>query len=140
DLNGHSAEALLAALGKSFAVEPAGEPVRPTTAGEFGMYVAGRWYRLTIRRELIPANDPIGRLPITLLARHVIEPIFGVTDPHIDKRIDFVGGGRGLAELERRVTSGDMAAAFALYPTQITDLMAGAAPRRNQPPQPTRVR
>jgi len=137
DLNGHSVESLLAALSKSFAVEPAGEPVRPTTAGEFGMYVPGRWHRLTMRRELIPANDPIGRLPITLLARHVIEPIFGVTDPRIDKRIDFVGGGRGLAELERRVASGDMAAAFALYPTQITDLMAVADAGGIMPPKST---
>ena len=66
--------------------------------------------------ELIPGNDPIGRLPITLLTRHVIEPLLAIADPRIDKRIDFVGGGRGLAELERLVSSGNMAVAFALYP------------------------
>ena len=62
------------------------------------MYLAGRWYRLTIRPDLVPKNDPIGRLPITLLTRNVIEPLFGITDPRTDKRIDFVGGGRGLGE------------------------------------------
>ena len=74
----------------------------------------------------MPSDDPIGRLPITLLTRNVIEPLFGITDQRTDKRIDFVGGARGLDELERRVTSGEMAVAFALYPTQMTDLMAVA--------------
>ena len=137
DLNGHSVESLLADLRKSFTVAASPQPVRPAAAGEFGMYVGGGWHRLTIRPELIPANDPIGRLPITLLARHVIEPLFGVTDPRTDKRIDFVGGGRGLGELERRVASGDMAAAFALYPTQITDLMAVADAGGIMPPKST---
>src|SRR5262249_43336421 len=112
DLNGRTPEALVAELRKSFAVEPANEPVRPGAAGEFGMYVGGRWYRLTIKPELIPTNDPIGRLPITLLTRNVIEPLFGVKDPRTDKRIDFIGGGRGLGELEKRVASGEFAAAF----------------------------
>ena len=89
------------------------------------MYLAGRWYRLTIRPELVP-NDPIGRLPITMLTRNAIELLFGITDPRTDKRIDFVGGARGLAGLEARVKSGEMAVAFALYPTQMADLMAVA--------------
>ena len=101
------------------------------------MYLDGRWYRLALRPELIPANDPIGRLPITLLARNVIEPIFGITDPRTDKRIDFVGGGRGLGELERRVASGEMAVAFALYPTQMDDLMAVADAGKIMPPKST---
>ena len=105
DLNGRSPEALLDALGKDFTVEPSPTPVAPQSAGVFGMVLGGRWYRLTIRPELIPSNDPIGRLPITLLTRHVIEPLFGITDQRKDKRIDFVGGGRGLRELERRVAS-----------------------------------
>ena len=87
--------------------------------------------------DLIPANDPIGRLPITLLAHNVIEPIFGITDPRTDKRIDFVGGGRGLSELERRVASGEMAVAFALYPTQMDDLMAVADAGKIMPPKST---
>jgi uncharacterized protein (DUF1015 family) len=136
DLNGRSADELLAALRKAFSVEASDQPVRPAASGEFGMYLSGRWYQLTLRRELIP-SDPIGRLPITLLARNVIEPLLAVTDPRTDKRIDFVGGGRGLGELERRVNSGEMAVAFALYPTQMPDLMAVADAGGIMPPKST---
>ena len=111
--------------------------MRPAATGEYGMYLAGRWYRLTIRPELVPKDDPVARLPITLLSRHVIEPIFGVSDPRTDKRIDFVGGGRGLGELERLVASGKMAVAFALYPTQMADLMAVADRGGIMPPKST---
>jgi uncharacterized protein (DUF1015 family) len=134
DLNGHTREALLAELRKIGTVEAGEAAVRPAGAAEFGMYLAGRWYRVTLKPELVPANDPIGRLPITLLARNVIEPLFGITDPRTDKRIDFIGGGRGLAELERRVASGEMAVAFALYPTRMDDLMAVADAGGLQPP------
>ena len=137
DLNGRTPDALLAELGKNFSVTPSGQPLRPAASGEFGMFLAGRWYKLAIKPNLIPANDPIGRLPITLLARNVIEPIFGITDPRTDKRIDFVGGARGLGELERRVSSGEMAAAFALYPTQMADLMAVADAGEIMPPKST---
>ena len=137
DLNGHSPEELLAKLGERFVVAASGQPVRPAARGEFGMVLAGRWYRLTIKPEFVPANDPIGRLPITLLTKNVIEPLFGVSDPRTDKRIDFVGGARGLAELERRVSSGEMAAAFALYPTEMTDLMAVADAGGIMPPKST---
>jgi uncharacterized protein (DUF1015 family) len=137
DLNGHTPEQLLVELRKSCAVTVANEPGRPAAAGEFGMYLAGRWYKLTLRADLIPARDPIGRLPITLLSRNVIEPIFAVTDPRTDKRIDFIGGGRGLAELARRVDSGEMAVAFALYPTQMADLMAVADAGAIMPPKST---
>ncbi len=137
DLNGQSAEELVAALEKSFTVEVAGEAVRPTSAGEFGMFVGGHWYRLTIRPDLIPADDPIGRLPVTLLSANVLEPLFGIADQRTDKRIDFVGGGRGLGELERRVASGDMAVAFALYPTTMDDLMAVADAGAIMPPKST---
>ena len=137
DLNGRSPEQLLAELRKVFAVEASDQPVRPAASREFGMYLAGRWYRLTLRPDLVPENDPIGRLPITLLTRHVIEPLFGIADPRTDKRIDFVGGGRGLAELERRVASGEMAVAFALYPTQMADLMAVADAGGIMPPKST---
>ncbi len=136
-LNGRSVDALLAELRKNFKVTPSSEPVRPAAAGEFGMYLPGQWYKLTIRAELIPQHDPIGRLPITLLSRKVIEPLFGITDPRTDKRIDFIGGGRGLGELERRVNSGEMAVAFALYPTQMSDLMAVADAGGIMPPKST---
>jgi uncharacterized protein (DUF1015 family) len=137
DLNGRSPDQLLAELRKNFSVTASDQSVHPASAGEFGMYLAGRWYRLTIRPELVPQNDPIGRLPITLLTKNVIEPLFGITDPRTDKRIDFVGGGRGLGELERRVSSGEMAAAFALYPTQMADLMAVADAGGIMPPKST---
>jgi len=137
DLNGRTPEALLDALKQAFTVTPSDMPVRPVSAGEFGMYLAGHWHRLVVKPDLIPANDPIGRLPITLLSRNVIEPLFGVTDPRTDKRIDFIGGGRGLGELERRVGSGEMAVAFALYPTQMADLMAVADAGGIMPPKST---
>jgi len=137
DLNGRSAAELLAELKKRFSVVASDQPVRPAASSEFGMVLAGRWYKLTIRPELVPNNDPIGQLPITLLSRHVIEPLFGIADPRTDKRIDFVGGGRGLAELERRIAAGDMAAAFALYPTQMADLMAVADAGGIMPPKST---
>ena len=137
DLNGHDPEQLLAELRARFSVTASEQPVRPIGSGELGMYLAGRWYRLTIRAELVPKDDPIGRLPITLLTRNVIEPLFGIADQRTDKRIDFVGGGRGLAELERRVRSGEMAVAFALYPTQMTDLMAVADAGGIMPPKST---
>ncbi len=137
DLNGRRPEKLLAELRQRFAVEVSHSSVRPAVSAEFGMYLAGRWYRLTLPSDLVPKNDPIGRLPITLLTRNVIEPLFGITDPRTDKRIDFVGGGRGLTELERRVESGDMAVAFALYPTQMADLMAVADAGGIMPPKST---
>jgi uncharacterized protein (DUF1015 family) len=141
DLNGRTAEELIAELRKRFAVETSEQPVRPAASGEFGMFLAGRWYRLTLRPEFAPAigagADPIDRLPITLLTRNVIEPLFGITDPRVDKRIDFVGGARGPEELARRVASGEMAVAFALYPTQMPDLMAVADAGGIMPPKST---
>jgi len=141
DLNGHSADELLAEIRRRCAVEASDKPVRPAQAREFGMVLAGRWYRLTLPAERVGArgqsDDPVARLPVTLLARNIIQPIFGITDPRTDKRIDFVGGGRGLGELERLVASGRMAAAFALYPTQMRDLMAVADAGAVMPPKST---
>ncbi len=136
DLNGMSPAQFVEALGTSFAVAPSDDVVRPAAAGEFGVYVDGRWYRLTIRHELIP-TDPIGRLPISLLTGHIIEPLLGIADQRKDKRIDFIGGGRGLDELARRVSGGEMAAAFALYPTQMDDLIAVADAGGIMPPKST---
>jgi uncharacterized protein (DUF1015 family) len=139
DLNGRSPDALLAEIGKRYTLEPSAQPVRPASAGEIGMVLGGRWYRLTLRAEHLKAagQDPVARLPVTLLAHNIIEPIFNVTDPRRDKRIDFVGGGRGLGELERLVASGQMAVAFALYPTQMSDLMAVADTGSIMPPKST---
>jgi uncharacterized protein (DUF1015 family) len=137
DLNRHSVNGLLAELRKSFTVAATDQPMRPAASNEFGMYFAGRWYRLTLKPDLMPKNDPIGRLPVTLLARNVLEPLLGIGDQRVDKRIDFVGGGRGLEGLEARVKSGEMAIAFALYPTQMSDLMAVADAGGIMPPKST---
>jgi uncharacterized protein (DUF1015 family) len=137
DLNGRTTEQLLAVLRQTCTVSASDKPVRPTAPGEFGMFLDGRWYRLKLDQKLVPANDPIGRLPVTLLARNVLDPLFGIVDQRTDKRIDFVGGGRGLEGLEKRVASGEMAAAFALYPTQMTDLMAVADAGLIMPPKST---
>jgi uncharacterized protein (DUF1015 family) len=141
DLNGHSPDDLLTEIRKRYTVEPSNTAVRPAAAGEVGMFLAGRWYRLTLTPAAAAAGmqpkDPVGRLPVTLLARNIIEPIFAVTDPRRDERIDFVGGGRGLGELERLVASGEMAVAFALYPTQMHDLMAVADASAIMPPKST---
>lgn len=139
-LNGHTAEALLGELRRCYTVEPSDRPVRPNDAREIGMVLAGQWYRLALRADSgsnAQGADPIARLPITLLSRNIIEPLFGITDQRADKRIDFVGGGRGLGELERLVSSGEMAVAFALYPTQMSDLMAVADVGKIMPPKST---
>ncbi|MDC7784641.1 DUF1015 family protein [Rhodoplanes sp. TEM] len=137
DLNGHTPASLLAALGERFEVTLADGPVRPAAANAFGLFVDGAWYALALHPELVPTDDPVGRLPITLLTKNAIEPLFGITDQRRDKRIDFVGGGRGVEELARRVLAGDAAAAFSLYPTQMVDLMAVADAGEIMPPKST---
>ena len=101
DLNGLTPDEVLGEIARRYAVEPSDQPVRPTRADEVGMFLGGRWYRLALKPEIAAegaqSGDPVARLPITLLAKNIIEPVFGVTDPRRDKRIDFVGGGRGLA-------------------------------------------
>ncbi len=137
DLNGLTPEQLLARARDSFRVEASGAMVKPAKPGEFGLYLPGQWYRLTLRPELIPADDPVARLDVSLLAHYFIEPILGISDPRRDARIDFVGGIRGLGELEKRVDSGQMAVAFALHPTQMEDLMAVADAGEVMPPKST---
>ena len=100
------------------------------------MYLGGNWYRLDIRPALIPA-DPVASLDVSLLQDHLLAPLLGIGDPRRDKRIDFVGGIRGLGELERRVDSGEMAVAFALFPTSLEALMAVADANQVMPPKST---
>jgi len=100
------------------------------------MYLAGQWYQLNIKPELIPA-DPVERLDVSLLTTHVLNPILGIADLRRDKRIDFVGGIRGLPELEKRVNSGEMAVAFAMYATIMNDLMSVADAGQVMPPKST---
>ena len=126
DLNGMDARTFLARVRENFSVESSATPVKPAKPAEFGLYLAGQWYRLAIRPKLIPVNDPVARLDVRLLSDHLLGPILGIKDLRRDQRIDYVGGIRGLTELERRVNGGAMAAAFALYPTRMEDLMAVA--------------
>jgi uncharacterized protein (DUF1015 family) len=111
--------------------------VKPERHGEFGLYAGAQWHRLVLRPELAAPADPIARLDVSLLTAHILEPILGIGDQRTDRRIDFVGGGRGLAGLQQRVDSGEMAAAFALYPTQLADLMAVADAGQVMPPKST---
>jgi len=101
------------------------------------MYLRAQWYRLSIYPTRIPPNDPVRRLDVSLLQENLLAPILSIGDPRRDKRIDFVGGIRGLAELERRVDSGDMAVAFSLFPTSIHDMMAVADAGKVMPPKST---
>jgi len=136
DLAGMSPEAFLARLAGHFRVIPEGTAVHPDRPGVFGMYLAGQWYRLEIQPAVIP-EDPVGRLDVSLLADTLLAPVLGIEDPRRDTRIDFVGGIRGLEELERRVDSGEMRVAFSLYPTRMEDLMAVADAGEVMPPKST---
>ena len=136
DLNGLAPEEFGRRLEPAFIVEPQFAAFKPAQAGEFAMYLARRWYRLRIRPERVP-TDPVQRLDVSLLQDHLITPVLGISDPRRDKRIDFVGGIRGLSELERRVDSGEMALAFALHPTSLADLMAVADAGQVMPPKST---
>ncbi len=137
DLHGNSPEQFLDKLHNAFAVEKSAGQVKPGRAGEFGMYLGGQWRRLKIKPGLIPQADPVKRLDVSLLQDHLIGPILGIADQRRDKRIDFVGGIRGLGELERRVDSGEMAVAFAFKATSMADLMAVADAGEVMPPKST---
>ncbi|MCU0933290.1 MAG: DUF1015 family protein [Thiobacillaceae bacterium] len=137
DLNGLDEAAFMTRVAENFMIEMQDAAVKPARAGEFGLYLNGRWMRLTIRADLIPHQDPVARLDVSLLQDHLIAPVLGITDPRRDKRIDFVGGIRGLDELQRRVDSGEMALAFSLHPTSMQDLMAVADANEVMPPKST---
>ncbi len=137
DLNGHTVEEFVTEIAEAFTVEIETAAVKPGRAREFGMYLDGRWYRLHIDPEFIPDEDPVKRLDVSLLQDNLLGPILGIGDPRHDKRIDFVGGIRGLQELERRVDSGEMACAFTIFPTSMADLMRVADAGEVMPPKST---
>jgi uncharacterized protein (DUF1015 family) len=137
DLNGLSPVAFLDRLSKDFEVEASDQPVRPGQPHIFGMYLGGDWYRLTTISPPGPGAPPLERLDVGLLTELLLAPVLGVGDPRIDRRIDFVGGIRGLEGLEARVDNGEWAVAFALYPTGIDDLMAVADAGEVMPPKST---
>lgn len=137
DLHGYSHDGFMQRLSLAFRIEGAIGPVRPERPGEFGMYLRGHWYRITLDPARIPHDDPVGRLDVSLLQDNLMAPVFGIQDPRRDDRIDFVGGIRGLEALAARVDTGEMAVAFALYPTRMEDLMAVADAGEVMPPKST---
>jgi len=137
DLNGLDPETFLTRVATAYSVDPSTDPFTPDARGEVALYLAGRWYRLQLDETRIPAADPIGRLDVSLLHDQIIAPLLQITDPRRDERIDFVGGVRGLDGLRARVDSGEMAAAFALPPTRMEDLLAVADADAMMPPKST---
>ena len=136
DLNGLSVNELLDNVAAAFAIHEQRAAVSPVSPGEFGMYLAGRWYRLTIHADRL-SQDPVAGLDVSLLADNLLQPVLGISDPRTDPRIDFVGGIRGLGELEQRVDSGEMAVAFSMFPTSMENLMAVADANQVMPPKST---
>ena len=135
-LNGMSAEAFLDRLGERFSIEEAGDrPYHPQQKGKIGMYLRGKWYGLTIPDSCY-TGDPVEDLDVAILQREVLEPLLGIADPKVDERIDFVGGIRGLEELERRGGT-DAEVAFAMYPTDIRELFAVSDAGKLMPPKST---
>ena len=137
DLNGKTPEQFMADVRRVFSVKEQSGQARPARKGEYGMYLSGRWYTLTAPSSLLAVDDPVERLDVSILQKHLLQPVLGIDDPRTSKRIDFVGGIRGLGELERRVNSGEMAVAFALYPTSIDELLAIADAGKIMPPKST---
>lgn len=136
DLNGMDAATFLTRIEEYFAVEKKGQsPYRPMEKGTFGMYLENEWYGLSAKDE-IKSEDAVEGLDVSLLQNDLLDPILGIMDPKTDKRIDFVGGIRGLGELERRVHT-DMKVAFSMYPTSIAELFAVADAGRLMPPKST---
>lgn len=137
DLNGLTAEEFLSRISEDFTVEERGEKAyRPEKKGCFGMYLKDSWYRLEIREKGKTAENPVDTLDVAILQNSLLAPVLGIEEPKTDKRIDFVGGIRGLEELERRVHT-DCAVAFAMYPTSIQELFAVSDAGLLMPPKST---
>lgn len=138
DLNGLTEEELLDKIAENFDVEKIGNTIyKPTVLHEFSMYVNGNWYKLTAKKHTYDENDPIGVLDVTILSKYILDEILNIKDQRTDKRIDFVGGIRGLGELQKRVDSGEMKIAFAFYPVSLDQLIAIADSGNIMPPKST---
>ena len=138
DLNGLTKEAFLAKIAESFDVEECKSgQVKPDAPRTFGMYLNDTWYKLTAKPKCVEGADVVGQLDVSILQDYLLSPILGIGDVRVDKRIDFVGGLRGLGELERRVNSGEMAVAFAMFATTIDELMDIADAGKLMPPKST---
>ena len=138
DLNGLSNEEFLKKLNDVFEVEKMGAEIyKPAALHEFSMYLDGNWYKMTAKSSTYDDNDPIGVLDVTVLSTHVLDKILGIEDLRTSKRIDFIGGIRGLGELKRRVDSGEMKLAFALYAVSMKQLIDIADSGNIMPPKTT---
>lgn len=136
DLNGMDREGFLKAAAERFCIEELGtEAFSPEEKGTFGMFLEGKWYCLKARPEYM-GNDPVDGLDVSILQDHLLDPVLGIGDPRTDKRVDFIGGIRGLKELERRCHE-DMKVAFSMYPTSIRELLEVADAGRLMPPKST---
>ncbi len=135
DLNGYSKEDFIKEIEKEFEVVKQKEAVQPKAKGTFGMYVEGDWYLLTAKEEIL-SDDPVDGLDVSILQDNILNPVLGIKEPRTDKRIDFIGGIRGLSELEKRCGE-DMKVAFSMYPTSIEELFAVADAGRLMPPKST---
>ncbi len=136
DLNGLNNDDFLSAVAKKFSLEKADKAFSPAKLHEIGMYLNKQWYRLTAAANSY-SEDPIGVLDISILQNNLLDPVLGIKDQRTDKRIDFIGGIRGLTELEKRVNSGEMAVAFSLHPVTIQQLFAIADSGNVMPPKST---
>ena len=138
DLNGNTEDEFIAKIAEKFSVEdaPCDGAYHPETKHTFGMYMSNKWYKLTARDDSFDPADPVDQLDVSILQKNLLTPVLGIGDPRTDKRIDFIGGIRGLGELERLVDGG-MAVAFSMYPTTLDDLMAIADANLIMPPKST---
>ncbi|NLK36813.1 MAG: DUF1015 domain-containing protein [Epulopiscium sp.] len=138
DLNGHTPQEFLQKVAEKFEIIPCTDDksCSPKKLHQFGMYLEGKWYLLCAKEEII-SKDAVESLDVSILQKSLLEPILAIGDPRTDQRIDFVGGIRGLKELERRVDNGEMAVAFSMYPTSMEELMAVADSGRTMPPKST---
>ena len=127
---------LLNKIKEKFDIAESDRQVSPDKKGTFGMYLGGKWYKLTAHKDIM-SDDPVDGLDVAVLQDNLLAPVLGIGDPKTDKRIDFVGGIRGLGELEKRVDSGEMKVAFAMYPTSIEQLMTIADEDKIMPPKST---
>jgi len=138
DLNGLSEEEFLAKLEKGFIIKEKGpKTYRPRKLHNFSMYLGGKWYRLTARPHTYNDKDPIGGLDVTILTNQILAPVLDIQDLRRSKRIDFIGGIRGLGELKKRVDNGEMKVAFALYPVSMKQLITIADSGNIMPPKTT---
>jgi uncharacterized protein (DUF1015 family) len=136
DLNDLTTEEFIGALQDDFMITYSPEPVKPAVLHEFGMYLGGEWYFLTARKGSYK-NDPIGILDVSILQKNILDKILDIEDPRTDTRIDFIGGIRGLGELEKRVNSREMAVAFSLFPVSLDQLFDIADSGEIMPPKST---